>query len=245
MGARTLVLLGHWRDRLTPLQLLAVTLVVGLGATAALAALAGEVYEAVVESDWIAVLDQPVLQLAESSRSALGISIATGFTTLGGTVGMPIIATVVAVTLSVAWRAWTPLLLVAATAAGSLTLTVVGKAVVGRARPPLAAAVAPFESSPSFPSGHSLNSMAVAGIVAYLLVLHQRRALPRVVTIAAAASFAVAMGLTRVYLGHHWLTDVVVAWTLGLSWVAVVVTAHRLYLLREPRGRAAATVHDS
>jgi undecaprenyl-diphosphatase len=38
------------------------------------------------------------------------------------------------------------------------------------------------------------------------------------------------MGLTRVYLGHHWLTDVLVAWLLALAWLAVVITAHRLYL---------------
>lgn len=45
-----------------------------------------------------------------------------------------------------------------------------------------------------------------------------------------AALFAVTMGLTRVYLGHHWLTDVVVAWALALAWLAVVITAHRLFL---------------
>ena len=54
---------------------------------------------------------------------------------------MPILATLVAVSLALAWRQWTPVLLVAVTAVGSLTLTVVGKAVVGRTRPPLADAV--------------------------------------------------------------------------------------------------------
>lgn len=91
-------------------------------------------------------------------------------------------------------------------------------------------AVPPYETSPSFPSGHSLNALVIAGIVAYLLVMRQERTRTRVVTITLAALFAVSMGLSRVFLGHHWLTDVLVAWTLGLAWLAVVITAHRLFL---------------
>ncbi len=80
------------------------------------------------------------------------------------------------------------------------------------------------------PSGHSLNAVVVAGVVAYLLVQHERRPRTEAVAVAAAAAFAVTMGLGRVFLGHHWLTDVLVAWALGLAWLTVVVTAHRLYL---------------
>jgi membrane-associated phospholipid phosphatase len=223
------------RRRLAPHNVLIVVLVIGLVLVAILTAAAGAVYDAVTETDGVAALDRPVLTAAELLRTPLLNTLVEAFTTLGGGVGMPILATVVAVGLAWAWRQWTPVLLIAATAAGSLTLTVVGKALVGRSRPALVDALPPYELTPSFPSGHSLNTIALAGIVAYLLVRRQRRKRTRALTIACAAVFAVAIGLSRVYLGAHWLTDVLVAWALGLAWLTVVITAHRLLLTLRTR----------
>jgi membrane-associated phospholipid phosphatase len=230
LGRFLVTLARRLHRQLTPAQVLAVTLVAGLLVVAAATTLAGSVYDAVVEQDGIAGLDRPALDGAMSVRTSFGNGLVKAWTTVGGPVGMPILATVVAVTLAVLWRQWTPIVLVAATAAGSLLLTVVGKDLVGRARPPLVDAVPPYELSASFPSGHSLNAAAIGGIVAYLVLRRQRSARARALTVAAAVAFAVTMGLSRVYLGHHWLTDVLAAWALGVAWLAVVVTAHRLLL---------------
>jgi membrane-associated phospholipid phosphatase len=235
-GGHALVRLAQrLHRRLASRNVLVVILLVGLALVAALTAAAGAVYDAVVEEDGIAALDHPALDAAKAARTPQLTTLVQAFTSLGGGIGMPILATVFAVGLAVAWRQWTPVLLIAATAAGSLTLTVVGKAVVGRVRPALADAVPPYELSASFPSGHTLNAVALAGIVAYLLVRRQRRARSRIVTISCAGLFALAMGLSRIYLGHHWLTDVLVAWALGLGWLAVVITAHRLLLTLRKR----------
>jgi undecaprenyl-diphosphatase len=109
-------------------------------------------------------------------------------------------------------------------------MTQAGKELFGRDRPPMSDAVPPYETSASFPSGHTLNATVVVGIVAYLLVLRQTRRSMRALTITAAAVFALTIGLSRVYLGHHWLTDVVGAWLLALTWLAVLVIAHRVWL---------------
>ena len=115
-------------------------------------------------------------------------------------------------------------------------MTIAGKDIIGRHRPPLADAVPPFEYSPSFPSGHTLNATVVAGVVGYLLWLHRRTVVAKVLCVVVPVVVAVVVGLTRVLLGAHWFTDVVAAWLLGAAWLALVVTAHRLYLTARERG---------
>ena len=82
---------------------------------------------------------------------------------------MTIIASLITIVMVWRWRSRTPLILMLIAVAGSLTMTTVGKAVVGRARPPLGEAVPPYELAFSFPSGHALNSTVIPGMVAYLL----------------------------------------------------------------------------
>lgn len=220
----------------SPHAALLITLAAGLVPALLLTLGSAEVYESVSESDGVARLDQPLLDAALTVRSPELDSAVTAFTNLAGVVGMPLLAGTAMVLMALRWRSWTPVLLIASAAAGSLLMTVAGKDLVGRARPPLTEAVPPFEHSASFPSGHSLNAVVLAGVVAYLIVLHLHSRRTKVLTVLLAAAFSVAVGLSRVFLGHHWFTDVLVAWTLGLAWLAVVITAHRLLHSRRASG---------
>ncbi|GAB3254678.1 phosphatase PAP2 family protein [Arthrobacter pigmenti] len=214
-------------------------LVVGGTVVTVMTAASAEIYDAVSESEDIASLDRPVLQAAIDLRTQWLNGAVTAFTDLGGKVIMPVLAAIATGILVYLRRSVAPLILMLVATAGSLVMTNVGKDSIGRMRPPLEAAVPPFSSSPSFPSGHTLNATVIAGVVAYILMLHLDSKWSRTVTIVVAAVFAAAMGLSRVYLGHHWLTDVVVAWTIGLAWLAVLITAHRLlFTLRNRRKKA-------
>jgi membrane-associated phospholipid phosphatase len=197
-----------------------------LGLTAAGAG----VYDSVAEHDGLASFDRPALDTAIGLRTATNDKVLTWFTHLGGPLGMTIIAVCVTTLMVILWRSRTPVILMLIAVAGSLAMTIIGKVVVARARPPIADAVPPYETSPSLPSGHALNSTVIAGMIAYLVLRRLESRLARTITVAAAAVWAVAMGLSRVFLGHHWLTDVVFGWILGLAWLAIVVTAHRLFL---------------
>jgi membrane-associated phospholipid phosphatase len=143
---------------------------------------------------------------------------------------MPILALTATIALALRRRSWTPVILIVIAAAGSLLMTIAGKQLIGSTRPALTDAIPPYEHSASFPSGHSLNSVVIAGIVAYLVILRLKSSRSRILAVILAAAFAATMGLSRVYLGHHWLTDVLAAWALGAAWLALVITAHRLYL---------------
>ena len=77
-----------------------------------------------------------------------------------------------------------------------------------------------------------IRPIDLVDVLAYLVVLRLRSTGLRVLVAALAVAHAVLMGLSRVYLGHHWLTDVMVAWCLGLGWLALVVTVHQVLLRR-------------
>ncbi|WP_434620069.1 phosphatase PAP2 family protein [Arthrobacter sp. A5] len=216
--------------RLGPNAALILTLAIGALIAIIMTAVFAQVYDSVTEADGVAGLDHPLLAAAKSIRSPGFDIVMTAYTNVGGTIGMPILGMIATVTLALRRRSWTPVILILTAAAGSLLMTIAGKPLFGRARPSLSDAIPPYEHSAAFPSGHALNSFVIAGIVAYLIVLRQRTRRGRVLTVAVAALFALTMGLSRVYLGHHWFTDVLSAWALGAAWLALVITAHRLYL---------------
>jgi len=226
--------------RVGPTGAFAASLVLGLLVITAAASLFAGLYVAVIDDDSVALLDEPVLHLARDVRSRWLDTAVTVFTEAAGVYAVPIVGVAVIVVLAIRRRQWVPVVLGLTAGVGSLAMTEVGKELVGRDRPPRADAVPPYETSPSFPSGHTLNASVVAGIVAYLLVLRQVRRATRVLTYVVAIAFAASVSLSRVYLGHHWLTDVIAGWLLALAWLALVVVAHRVRLqLMEARERDA------
>ena len=214
----------------SPRHVLLVTAAVGAGIALLLTWIAEEIYDSVKAADGLSSLDEPVLELAVSLQTPHNVAIAQFITNLGGVIGLTMITVVIVVVMTVRWRSRTPLLLLSIGTAGSLLMTAVGKDLVGRARPPVTSAIPPSETSPAFPSGHALNNTVVACLVAYLLLLHLTSLLWRIVSMALAVVWFVTIGLTRVFLGYHWLTDVMAGWLLGLAWTAMVITCHRLYL---------------
>jgi undecaprenyl-diphosphatase len=210
---------------------------VGAAIFAVLIRWSANVYEAVANGDGVSALDRPTLELAVSLRTPAGERWVTAFTNLGSAIPMTFSTVAIIAAMYVRWRRQSVPLMMVIAATGSLIFTGVGKTVVGRARPPLELAVPPYEYAPSFPSGHTLNSTVIALMAAYLVWWLSKNLWIRVVAPVLGTVWAAAMGLSRVYLGHHWLTDVIFAWVIGLAWLTLLITVHRILLRLDSRDR--------
>ncbi len=88
----------------------------------------------------------------------------------------------------------------------------------------------------SFPSGHVLSYVGTYGTLAYLLAARIDDPLLRRTLAAGPLALVGLVGISRVHQGHHWLTDVLASYFLGLSYVAVVVALYRRLLRRAAAG---------
>jgi undecaprenyl-diphosphatase len=79
----------------------------------------------------------------------------------------------------------------------------------------------------SFPSGHALSSCLVYGFLALMAWTHIRRCGVRRLVTAILALLPVGIGLSRVYLGVHWFSDVIGGWAAGLFCLLLLAEADR------------------
>lgn len=111
-------------------------------------------------------------------------------------------------------------LLVLACAVGTELWMSLLKALYSRPRPTVVTALDP-PGGLSFPSGHSMISASLYLTLALLIA----RAMPhrrlRIFVVAVGAGLALLIGLSRIYLGVHYPTDVVAGWTVGLAWALI------------------------
>jgi undecaprenyl-diphosphatase len=134
----------------------------------------------------------------------------------------------VAVALGLAARRsarWTAVWLTAACAL-ALLLQHGLKAAVDRPRPVWPDPVDSARQA-AFPSGHAMTATVVCGLLLWLLHRHGAGRAPRSAALALAAVSVLGVGVTRVWLGVHWPSDVLGGWLLGGTVVAVAAAAHQ------------------
>ena len=109
------------------------------------------------------------------------------------------------------------LVLVLASTSGAVIISAALKDVLGRTRPSVVPHLVSVRS-PSFPSGHSLLSAAVYLTLGTLLARVGTDRVTKSYLVVLSATLAILIGLSRIYLGVHYPTDVLAGWTLGFLW---------------------------
>ena len=159
--------------------------------------------------------DEPVLQFAHAlARDGFDKAFVL-FSALGYQYGVVPFDALLVLTLAIKRRAREGLFAGVAII-GSALLNLATKAAFARERPSLWESIAP-ETNFSFPSGHAMGSMTLAWVL-MLLCWHTRWRWP--VTIVAAL-FTLLVGLSRVYLGVHYPSDILAGWTAASVWTVV------------------------
>ncbi len=178
------------------------------------------------ESPAVRRIDAGVQEWFRSRRSAPASAVFTAITAAGGSVSMGgLVLVVVAAFLARRRRRWAAYL--ALTAVGGVLLNQLLKRHFVRPRPDLASAVL-GATGYSFPSGHAMSATIVLGALGYLAARSARSWAVKSAAFSAFATLALAIGVSRLYLGVHWASDVVAGFAAGALWVTAATTGYEL-----------------
>ncbi|MDO0876039.1 phosphatase PAP2 family protein [Carnobacterium divergens] len=171
---------------------------------------------------WLHQFDQSITQLIRdpitNSKSAYFISI----TTLGNTTSIIGVALIFIIgwaiyKKSISYPSW--LVLNLAIGSGLLNFTV--KQIFRRPRPTIKHLVE--QGGFSFPSGHSMGSMILFSSIAFLLIISIRRTSIKWIIALIAAFLILSVGISRIYVGVHFPSDVLGGFALGFAWIAFAI----------------------
>ncbi|BDZ62100.1 hypothetical protein Lsed01_01945 [Demequina sediminis] len=200
--------------------------------------------ESVNEGEYLSAFDQPLVEWLADNRTDTLTTVLTFVTNMFGSLVLPIIVAVIAL---VWWRVtkswWHPALLVGAMLL-STGLSNLLKHLISRDRPDATLMVVPgYETTYSFPSGHTIGATTLVLVVSYLLWHDDAQASWRLSLWSAASVLIIAtVAFSRMYLGFHFLTDVLAGACVAVVVLGVVVGAERWHDLalehRDPPARS-------
>lgn len=209
--------------RFEPEEYLGLHLTVGMTISIGALWLFGALTEDVLNHTAVTRFDVTILEWFHSSSNETGTRIFEAITFLGS----PLVLSILGIALAVYFisrRAWVFLTSWIAALIGAGILDWSLKVAVHRPRPAYAVAILHGHSF-SFPSGHALASLLAYGMTAYfVIVLKVKESSSRTTVICVAMILVLAIGVSRLYLGVHYFTDVVAGYAVGAVWLSACVT---------------------
>jgi undecaprenyl-diphosphatase len=171
--------------------------------------------------------DKAVISVVQGWESPALTGMMKFFTNIGTGLPIVLISLAIMAVLYVFFRHRRELILFACVVIGSALLNTLLKVVFHRARPTLHRL---YEASGfSFPSGHAMAAFSLYGVLAFLLWKHVSHASGRVLVILIAAVLILAIGVSRVYLGVHYPSDIIGGYLASGFWLALSVWLYRRF----------------
>lgn len=193
--------------------------VLALAFTYVLALFAG-IVEDVVTADPIVAIDHATAQLVATFRAPAAIPPFVWITDLGQA---PVVGVLLVIACLLLWLMNRKYAIVGllASSLGAAAFSALGKLAFERPRPTGAVLL---EVSYSFPSGHATSAVAFYGFLGYLLIRSAARWKVRVNLFFATAGLVLLIGLSRIILGVHYLSDVWAGYLIGALWLIVGIS---------------------
>ena len=215
------------QDRFSPTSYLGLQLTAGAVVLIGASWLFGGIAEDVVSGDPLTVIDLQVAQWFHAHSTALMTRVMLIVTHLHGP--LAVMLAVVLIAAGLAWqRNWYWLLCVGLTVPFGMLLNVVMKYAFHRARPSFDDPLLMLTTY-SFPSGHVAGATLFYGVMAAMVISRTAAWRWRVMAVFIAIMMVVLVALTRVYLGVHYLSDVLAAFAEGVAWLALCLTGIHTY----------------
>jgi undecaprenyl-diphosphatase len=167
--------------------------------------------EDVVNSESIVSFDKIWADIFISWRSDLGINLFSKLTYLGNwQIVVPVLLVIIGILVIKKRQEFVGPFVFTMISSG--TTTFIGKILISRFRPVGAAIV---ETDFSFPSGHATVAVAFYGFLAYLIIKLVKNKIKRQVVITSAILIVFIVGFSRLYLGVHYISDVLAGYLVG------------------------------
>jgi len=202
------------KPKSTPVLLLSLICAVGFG-----------VWSAVLNSASIGKLDTAVISFVQSFEMPSITTISKGLAAIGSTKGVVALFVLVSLFLYFVLKHRGELLLFASVLAGTAIVNQVLKRIFVRERPQIHPIIA--ETGYSFPSGHAMTALALYGCLAYIIWRHLHTKTGRVLWIAFSIIMIVSIGLSRIYLGVHYPSDVIGSYMASFCLLLLAVWIHQ------------------
>jgi len=180
-----------------------------------------------VSRDTIITFDSIIISYVQGFEAPLLTTIMKIFTFIGGTIPVIVLSLLSIIFLYKVFKHRSELILLTAVILGANLLFISLKYMFHRARPDLHRLAE--ASNYSFPSGHATMAFALYGVLTFLLWRHISTQLGRIITIILSVFMILTIGISRIYLGVHYPSDIFAGYFISAFWLTIAISFYQRY----------------